>query len=80
MVLGITPNTKFVYSLPGASRDLRLVLLIQSCFSVLVLYFTRTFTTYFFLPDLTVILAVPFFFARITPLEVTVATFLLEEL
>jgi len=40
---------------------------------------TFTVTTTFFLPDLTVIFAVPAFFALITPLELTVATFLLED-
>ena len=40
---------------------------------------TFTVTTIFFLPDLTVILVVPAFFALITPLELTVATFLFEE-
>ena len=40
---------------------------------------TFTVTTTFFLPDLTVIFAVPAFFALITPLELTVAIFLFEE-
>ena len=40
---------------------------------------TFTVTTTFLLPDLTVIFAVPAFFALITPLELTVATFLFEE-
>ena len=40
---------------------------------------TFTVTTTFLLPDLTVIFAVPAFFALITPLALTVATFLLED-
>ena len=46
------------------------------------LYYYFTFTLIFtvFLPDFTVITTVPFFFAVITPFEVTSAIFLLEEL
>ena len=45
---------------------------------LLIIVFS-TVTTTFLLPDLTVIFAVPAFFALITPLELTVATFLLED-
>ena len=41
-------------------------------------YFTVTVTTAFLLPDFTVIFAVPFPFAVTFPVELTVATFLLE--
>ena len=41
---------------------------------------TLIFITFFFLPDFTVIFAVPAFFALTTPFALTVATFLLEEL
>ena len=40
---------------------------------------TETVTVFFLLPDFTVIFAVPFFFAVITPLLDTAATFLFEE-
>ena len=43
-------------------------------------YFTVTFTVAFFLPERTVIVAVPFFLAVMTPLEFTDATFELEDL
>ena len=42
-------------------------------------YFTFTLIFTVFLPDFTVIVTVPFFFAVITPLELTVAIFLLED-
>ena len=42
-------------------------------------YFTVTLQVTFLVPLLTVMTAVPFFFAVITPLLLTAATFLLEE-
>lgn len=41
-------------------------------------YFTFTVILYFLLPDLTVIVALPAFFAVITPLEETLATLFFE--
>ena len=48
--------------------------------AVVFVFGTVTVTVYFFFPAFTVILAFPAFFAVITPFDVTVATFLLEEL
>ena len=47
---------------------------------VVFTFVTVTVTTVFMLPDFTVIFAVPGFFPVITPLVLTVATALLEEL
>lgn len=47
---------------------------LRICFN----YFTVTVTVAFLEPDVTVIFAVPFFFAVITPLELTVAILVSE--
>ena len=57
----------------------------RGCTSVFIYFNNAYFVTLIliftdFFPDLTVIVTLPFFFAVITPLEFTVAIFLLEEL
>ncbi len=47
--------------------------------AVVFVFGTVTVTINFLLPDLTVIFAVPDFFALMTPFALTVATFLFEE-
>jgi len=52
---------------------------LSSLINRLRLFSLHGYLTGHFLPYFTVIVAVPFFFAVTTPLELTIATFLLEE-